>query len=311
MIMQKQAHDPGVRRQQQLILGPWDHGTIGKSKVGEVDFGPEATIDTMAANLEWYDRFLKQAPEAVAKPFVPVRYFSMGDNRWQEAQTWPPEGFTETLFYLQSDGKANTAGGTGILTKTPPEENQPADSFRADPENPTPACPVTGTRSLHAAIWAPVDQSPIEKRDDVLVYTSPGLTEPITFAGNLKATLHVTADTPDADWVVKLIDVRPDGFTQNLAVGILRGRYRDSLMAPKLLEPGKVTGITVDLGPCAATIAKGHRLRVDVCGAYFPLFDRNPNTGEGPFSDKTTVSTESVLHRPGALSYLVLPCRNP
>ena len=311
MIMQKQAHDPWVRRQQQLILGPWDHGTIGKSKVGEVDFGPEATIDTMAANLEWYDRFLKQAPEAVAKPFVPVRYFSMGDNRWQEAQTWPPEGFTETLFYLQSDGKANTAGGTGILTKTPPEENQPADSFRADPENPTPACPVTGTRPLHAAIWAPVDQSPIEKRDDVLVYTSPGLTEPITFAGNLKATLHVTADTPDADWVVKLIDVRPDGFTQNLAVGILRGRYRDSLMEPKLLEPGKVTGITVDLGPCAATIAKGHRLRVDVCGAYFPLFDRNPNTGEGPFGDKTTLSTESVLHRSGALSYLVLPCRNP
>ncbi|MCB1209103.1 MAG: CocE/NonD family hydrolase [Verrucomicrobiales bacterium] len=305
MIMQKQARDPKIRAQQQLILGPWDHGSIGKSKVGDVDFGPEATVDTMALNLDWFARYLKQDTAAQAKPFAPVRYFVMGDNAWREAQTWPPEGFTATSFYLHSDAEKR------MLSRTAPTTDQAADTFRADPANPVPACPVTEARPLHAAIWAPVDQSSIETRDDVLAYSTGPLAEPITFAGNLEAKLHVSADTPDADWVVRLVDVHPDGFAQNLAVGILRGRYRDSLMNPQPLEPGKVYEITVDLGPCAATIAKGHQLNVDISGAYFPLFDRNPNTGEGPFGSKTALATESVHHRPGALSRIILPCLNP
>ena len=305
MIMQKQARDPKIRAQQQLILGPWDHGSIGKSKVGDVDFGPKATVDTMALNLDWFAHHLKQDTTAQAKPFAPVRYFVMGDNAWREAQTWPPEGFTATSFYLHSDA------GKRMLSRAAPTSDQPADTFRADPANPVPACPVTEARPLHAAIWAPVDQSSIEARDDVLAYSTGPLAEPITFAGNLEAKLHVSADTPDADWVVRLVDVHPDGLAQNLAVGILRGRYRDSLMNPQPLEPGKVYEITVDLGPCAATIAKGHQLHVDISGAYFPLFDRNPNTGEGPFGSKTAIATESVHHRPGALSRIILPCLNP
>lgn len=305
MIMQKEARDPKIRAQQQLILGPWDHGSIGKSKVGDVDFGPKAIVDTMALNLDWFARHLKQDTAAQTKPFAPVRYFVMGDNTWREAQTWPPEGFSATSFYLQSDA------GKRTLSRTAPAADQPADTFRADPANPVPACPVTEARPLHAAIWAPVDQSSIEARDDVLAYSTGPLAEPITFAGNLEAKLHVSADTPDADWVVRLVDVHPDGLAQNLAVGILRGRYRDSLMNPQPLEPGKVYEITVDLGPCAATIAKGHQLHVDISGAYFPLFDRNPNTGEGPFGSKTAIATESVHHRPGALSRIILPCLNP
>ena len=305
MIMQKEARDPKIRAQQQLILGPWDHGSIGKSKVGDVDFGPKATVDTMALNLDWFAHHLKQDTTTQAKPFAPVRYFVMGDNAWREAQTWPPEGFTATSFYLHSDA------GKRMLSRAAPTSDQPADTFRADPANPVPACPVTEARPLHAAIWAPVDQSSIEARDDVLAYSTGPLAEPITFAGNLEAKLHVSADTPDADWVVRLVDVHPDGLAQNLAVGILRGRYRDSLMNPQPLEPGKVYEITVDLGPCAATIAKGHQLHVDISGAYFPLFDRNPNTGEGPFGSKTAIATESVHHRPGALSRIILPCLNP
>jgi putative CocE/NonD family hydrolase len=135
------------------------------------------------------------------------------------------------------------------------------------------------------------------------------LTEPLSFAGNVEAKLFVSADTPDADWAVKLVDVRPDGFAQNLATGILRGRYRDSLLVPSPLQPGKVYEITVDLGPCAATIAKGHRLRVDICGSLFPLYDRNSNTGEGPFGSSTLISTESVYHSSLKASRIVLPIK--
>jgi len=310
-IMRTQARDPAVRARQQLILGPWDHGTIGMSRVGDVDFGPAAALDPVAANIDWFDRFLKQDPAAAARPFPAVRYFSMGDNAWHEADSWPPAGVVPRAFHLRSDGHANSSRGTGTLTAEPPAADEPADSFRADPADPVPACPVTEQRPLHAATWGPVDQTALEARDDVLVYTGAPLAAPLRFAGSVEARLHVSADTPDADWVVKLVDVRPDGFAQNLAVGILRGRYRDSLDRPRLLEPGKVYEIAVDLGPVAATILPGHRLRVDVCGAYFPLFDRNPNTAAGPAGAATAVATERVLHAAATPSRIILPCLAP
>ena len=142
----------------------------------------------------------------------------------------------------------------------------------------------------------------------MLVYTSAPFTEPLTFAGNAKAELSVSADTPDADWVVKLIDVHPDGFAQNLAVGIMRGSFRDSELHPTPLQPGEVYEIVIDLGPIAAQIGKGHRLRVDICGAYFPLFDRNPNTAAGPFGKRSTVATEHVYHDRTRMSRIMLPC---
>ena len=311
VLMQQRARDPATRRQQRLILGPWDHGTIGKSKVAEVDFGADAALDVGSIQQDWFDRYLKQDAAAQAKPFPPVKYFSMGDNVWRDAQTWPPEGVVATSFFLHSDGQANTRNGNGRLSRQAPTQEQPSDSFKADPANPTPSSPVTETRPLKAAVWGPVDQRATEDRDDVLVYTSDVLTEPLTFAGNIEAKLHVSTDTPDADWVVKLIDVHPDGFAPHLARGILRGRYRRSLLKPELMQPGQVYEITVDLGPAAATIAKGHRLRVDISGADFPLYDRNPNTAEGIFGNKTAVANEQVYHTPGALSRIVLPVSIP
>ncbi len=306
--MHQQARDPKTRRRQQLILGPWDHGTIGRAKVGEVDFGKNAVIDAAGENLKWFNQFLKDQGTKTEDVDVPVRYFSMGDNVWHDAATWPPDGFSSIPFYLHSQGDANTGNGDGTLNQLPPTEDEVADSFRADPDDPTPACPVTETRSVMAATWAPVDQRPIEDRKDVLVYTSTPVTEPITFAGTAKAKLFVSADTPDADWVVKLIDVHPNGFAQNLVVGILRGSFRDSELHPTPLEPGRVYEVTIDLGPVAAQIGEGHQLRVDICGAYFPLFDRNPNTAEGPYGTRAVAATERVYHDRARMSRILLPC---
>ncbi|HND52170.1 MAG TPA: CocE/NonD family hydrolase, partial [Pirellulaceae bacterium] len=209
--MQRSAKDEATRQQQQLILGPWDHGTIGKAKVGDLDFGPNAEWDATGATLEWFDRQLKPGAQRPLKPLVPVRYFVMGENAWREAATWPPAGFQETSFYLHSGGKANTSSGDGRLDRTAPTGEEPSDRFRADPADPVPACPATAQRPLHAAHWGPVNQRSIEQRQDVLCYSTSALTEPLTFAGDARAELFVSADTPDADWVVKLIDVHPDG----------------------------------------------------------------------------------------------------
>lgn len=303
--MQQRAHNLGTRRQQQLILGPWDHGPT-RSKVGDVDFGPEAEIDSVGENLQWFDRFLKPTPQNTGK-FAPVRYFVMGANAWKESETWPPAGHRSTPFYLHSKGRANSLKGNGRLERAPPEKNQPADTFVADPANPAPANPATPDRPIGAAIWGPVDQRKIEERNDVLVYTSEPLSAPLAFAGNVSAELAVSADTPDADWVVKLIDVHPDGFAQNLVVGILRGSFRESEMKPSPLIPNQVYAVKVDLGPVAAQLKPGHRLRVDVSGAYFPLFDRNPNTGEGPFGRTARTANSKVYHDKQFVSRVLLP----
>jgi putative CocE/NonD family hydrolase len=308
--MQQLASDETTRKQQRLILGPWDHGSIGKSKVGELDFGPDAQWDSTAATLEWFDRTLKKDPHTPAAPLVPVRFFMMGENRWHESETWPPTGYETASFYFHSAGQANTRDGDGRLDPKAPAADEPVDRFQANPAAPVPACPVTEEQPLHAAKWSPVDQREIEDRRDVLCYTTDALTERLSFAGNASAELFVSADTVDADWVVKLIDVHPDGSAYNLAVGIMRGSFRDSELEPQPLEPNEVYKITVDLGPIAAQLAPGHRLRVDVCGSYFPLFDRNSNTGAGPFSATTAIATESVYHTSARASRILLPVSN-
>jgi putative CocE/NonD family hydrolase len=288
---------------QQLILGPWDHGTIGKSRVGDVDFGPEAVIDLPGENLAWFDRHLKKSTTA---PFSPVRYFSMGDGVWRNADNWPPADAKPISFYLHSGGHANTRRGDGRLTREAPDRAEPPDTFRADPADPVPAVPENATRPRYSAGWGPVDQGPTEDREDVLVYDLP-LREDLVFAGPLRAELWVSADTPDADWVVKVIDVRPDGFAQNLAVGIQRGSFRDSELNPTPLKPGQAYRISVDIAHAAARLEKGHKLRVEISGGYFPLYDRNTNTGEGPTSSRILVATERVLHAPGSASRVIVP----
>jgi putative CocE/NonD family hydrolase len=304
-LMHQHATHGHVRNKQQLILGPWDHGSIGRSKVGDWDFGETAVWDRTAANIQWLDRYLKPHNPRTQEKWSPVKYFSMGDNQWFNANSWPPAATINRSFFLHSNGTANTDSGT-ITTNRPPK-NQQADSFISDPDNPTPAYPANDTRPIDGVSWGPVDQRTIESRDDVLAYSSGVLTKPIRFAGNPTARLFVSANTTDADWVVKLVDVHPNGFAQNIAVGVLRGRFRESLLQPKLLEPGKVYEIEVDLGPVAATIEKGHELRVNICGAHFPLFDRNPNTGIGPYDGSSIKSTERVYHTRSMPSAIVLP----
>ncbi|MEJ7609141.1 MAG: CocE/NonD family hydrolase [Bryobacteraceae bacterium] len=288
------------RKNQQLILGPWDHGTIGKSKVGDLDVGNEAQLDLAQENLLWFDRFLKGK---ASKPFAPVRYFSMGDNRWRSAQTWPPSSAAFTPFYLHSVGRANTRGGSGALSRTAPIGEEHPDMFQADPANPVPSVP----RATNSVVWGPVNQDAGPDREDVLKYTSAVLTTPLTFAGPIRAEIYSFSDTRDADWVVKLIDVQPSGFAQDLAVGVLRGSFREGPSKHSLLEPGRVYLLDIDLGHVGARLDRSHRLRVEISGSNFPLYDRNTNTGEGPTRSNMTISHQKILHSQKTPSRIILP----
>ena len=160
----------------------------------------------------------------------------------------------------------------------------------------------------HGFINGADDNGPLAARKDILVYNSEPMTEPLAIAGPVKMKLFAATDGPDTDWVVKLIDVAPNGFAFNVCEGILRARYRKGVDKPELLKAGEVYEYEVDLVGTANVFLPGHRIRVDITSSHFPQFDRNPNTGE-PFgtSAKVRVAQQTVFHSAERASHILLP----
>jgi putative CocE/NonD family hydrolase len=152
------------------------------------------------------------------------------------------------------------------------------------------------------------DQRPLEERRDVLCYTSEPLTHALEITGPITVKLYAASSAPDTDFTAKLVDVRPDGYVQNLADGIIRARYRESRANPSLITPGMVYEYTIDLWSTSMVFHPGHRLRVEIASVNFPRFDRNPNTGHVLFSDgRLQSATQAIFHDAVRPSRIVLP----
>jgi putative CocE/NonD family hydrolase len=140
------------------------------------------------------------------------------------------------------------------------------------------------------------------------VYTTEPLTEPLEVTGPITVELYAASSTPDTDFTAKLVDVRPDGYAQNLADGIIRARYRNSRNIATLLTPGEVTHFTIDLWATSHLFAPGHCIRVEIASSNFPRFDRNLNTGaDQASSSQFQTATQTVLHDQRYPSHIVLP----
>jgi putative CocE/NonD family hydrolase len=190
---------------------------------------------------------------------------------------------------------------------TKPAGSSTPDRFRYDPDDPVPSvggnnCCGTPTSS------GPQDQRQIEGRRDVLLYTSDILQQEIEVTGPVKVVLFAASDGPDTDFVAKLIDVHPDGASYNMAEGIVRARYRESVGMPRPLTPGEVTRFEIDLVGTSVAFQKGHQIRVHVTSSHFPQFDRNPNTGD-PFgtTKEVRVAQQTIYHDASRPSHILLP----
>lgn len=305
--------DPTVREHHHFIIGPWDHEaylTVRSSAAGEKEFGPEAISGAglmTGLALQWFDRWLK-GDERSALGLPRVRYFTMGENRWREADAWPP-AFRLVRYYLRSNGGANSRFGDGMLSLEAPTTDEPPDSYLYDPADPVPSC---GGRTLHP-VFGPggiQDQREVEERNDVLVYTSPHLLEPVTIAGPVTVTLYAATSAPDTDFTAKLVDVQPDGYCANVAEGIIRARYRQSLDRAELVRPGEVTQYMIDLWDVAYTFRAGHRIRLEIASSNFPRFSRNLNCERDPeaaTAQEMQVAVQRILHSATYPSHLTLP----
>jgi putative CocE/NonD family hydrolase len=293
-----------ARRGSQLVIGPWGHGP--SQKFGALDFGPEANVDALALQLRWYDYWMKGIDNGLASE-PPVKLFVMGRNEWVHEREYPLARTAYKPFYFTSGGGANSSRGDGRLSWDKPAGPGAADRFRYDPDDPVPS--LGGNNCCGTPTPAgPMDQRPIEGRRDVLVYDSEFLSEELEATGPVKVVLYASSDAVDTDFVAKLVDVYPDGASYNMAEGILRARYRDSLTTPSPLRPGQVYRMEIDLVGTSVAFRKGHRVRVHVTSSHFPQFDRNPNTGAAfGTTSQVRVAQQTIHHDAERPSHVLLP----
>jgi putative CocE/NonD family hydrolase len=291
----------GVHR---ILIGPWAHDL--RYKFPGVDFGPESTIPLRGLQLQWFDQWLKGKDTPVMSQ-APVRIFVMGVNEWRDEKEWPPARARYTEFYLESGGHANTAAGDGTLGRKPQRDDAP-DRYTYDPMKPVPTRGGAVCCNPKVFPWGPMDQTPVERRRDVLVYSSHPLRRDVEVTGPVKVVLYASTSARDTDFTAKLVDVFPDGHARNLTDGILRLRYRDSIAKPIPAKPGQIYRLQVDAGVTSNVFRKGHRIRLEISSSNFPRFDRNPNTG-GPLADERQVrrAEQTVYHDAEHPSCVVLP----
>ena len=304
--LRSQAMTAEARQSQKLLMGPWGHllpYAVPTSKgTGEIDFGPESVIELHEHQLRWFDHFLKGVNNGILDE-PPIRLFVMGANRWRDESEWPLARTKYTKVYLHSNGKANSLRGNGQLSLVAPKDEQP-DRYVYDPNDPV---PTRGGTTLGIALGV-FDQNKIEEREDVLIYTGEMLTEDLEVTGPVVLKLFAASSAPDTDFTAKLIDVRPDGYAQNIVEGVVRARFRESLTAPTLITPDKVYEYTLDLWATSHVFKAGHRLRLEVSSSNFPRYDRNPNTGhEFGVDAEIQTARQTIFHDQRYPSHVVLP----
>ena len=288
----------GAGRSATLVMGPWSHANQ-QHVVGDVNFGFAANSAFMGMRgplhglqLDWYQRTIGDG-EALETDTGKVLLFVMGINQWREETEWPLSRAVDTHFHLRTDGR---------LTPESPSTAEQPDEFTYDPMNPV---PTTGGALLLSDEFrpGPLDQTAVEAREDVLVFTTEPLTEDVEVTGRVRAVLFAATDGPSTDWVARLCDVDETGVSRNVADGIVRVRAA---------TPGEAAEYVVDLWSTSIVFKAGHRIRVQVTSSNFPRWDRNLNTGE-PEETATTgrVARQQVFHDPACPSRIVLPVVPP
>jgi len=294
-----------ARDHQHLLAGPWCH-CKPQRVLGDIDFGfyaDEAGSGAAGYLLSFFDKYLKG--KDIDLPTV--RYFTMGRNTWHDASAWPLPNTTWQRIFLHSRGKANSCSGDGILSRDEPNI-EPVDTYIYDPQYPVFTAGGRGGIAENGFIYGPVDQVYVERRKDVLCYTSAELKQEIEITGPLELHLFASSSCRDTDFSVKLVDVYPDGRAFNVADGIVRAQYRNSFYQPELLKPDEVVEFIIRLGHASQAFLMGHRIRIDITSSNFPTFDRNMNTGNPIGEDTAGISAlQTVYHQAGYASYIDLP----
>ena len=307
--MRATGGSPAARNGTKLVMTCCGH-TRAQGLIG---WGPEAQTFDAALTNRWFDHYLKgvdngidREPDVQLFVMVPPDSGTDAGGFYLAADEYPLPQAQPIRFHLGSGGRANTRHGDGTLSREAPAG--PPDRFVYNPADPVPTMGgnlCCGDFLLRGA----VDQSDIELRDDVLVYTSEPLAEDLAVIGPVTVRLWASSTARDTDFTAKLVDVHIDGIAHNVLDRIVRARYRNgSKSAPSLITPGETYEYTIPLGDTATVFRRGHRIRLEVSSSNFPHFDRNLNTGHPLGQDAAMVTaTQTIFHDAAHPSYVELP----
>jgi len=293
LAARKGEKDPRTK----TIIGAWTHGELERTKAGDLDFGPDAKVNYDEIVLRWMDHYVKGVDNGVERE-KPVRIFVMGDNKWRDEDAWPLER-SETKDYVLN---ASTKKGGGTLLEHLAHSSSCYSELLSDP-----AHPVTDPYEAFGAR----DYKSLEGRDNVLVFDSFPFEKDMEVTGPVQATIYASADVPDFDLWVRILDVWPDGRAFNLmspGLDVLRASYRNGSLKPELLEPGKIYELKLDRMLTSNIFKAGHKIRVQISCSFFPHFSRNLQTGESEAtSSKTRVGHIRIYHWNDTPSSVTLP----
>lgn len=294
--------DPNVRRSQKLLIGPWPHRlSIDTSKLGDFDFGPHSMAPLPKEAVRWFDYWLKGIDNGIVDE-PRCRMFLMGANRWIETDTFPIAEGHDREYLLAANGPANSLFGEGALSDQHGASAQSTFTYNPARPAPTPFWKENFQNGTNE------DLRPIQRRDDVLVFTTEPLTEPLNVVGMLSAELYVSTSAVDTDFVARLSDVHPDGYAMRLNAGIVRLRFRDGYEQMKLVTPGEVVKVTVDMWATGHQFQPGHRVRLEVTSSAFPTWAPNFNTGGNVWEETEPIIAENSVHHSAQYpSRLILP----
>ena len=247
-----------------IVMGPWTHGAWARGnweKYAGQNFGMNTSkyfqdsLETPFFNYYLKDKGSFTMPEAVM--------FETGSNQWRKYDVWPAKNARTTSYYLLPDHKLSEKKKGKVFSE-----------YISDPANPVPytAATMSGRNNEYMA----EDQRFASKRNDVLWFQTDTLKAPLTVAGKVTADLQVSMTGSDADFIVKLIDVLPDGTQRLVRAEVIRGKFRNSFEQPEAFVPGKVSRVLLELPDASHQFLPGHRVMVQVQSSWFPLVDRNP-----------------------------------
>jgi putative CocE/NonD family hydrolase len=309
--MKRFGATPQARRPH-IVIGPWIH--IINTPVGDgIDYGPDATIDLNGYTARWFDHFLKGIDNGVEKD-PPVYVFVMGENKWHAEQDWPLPEAKPTKYYLISNRHANSLTGIGGLTTIPPD-TAGSNSYVYDPRNPT----LDTSDSAGLANQGARDTRLSALGDEILVFQTPPLRSPVEVTGPIEATLYAATSARDTDWMVRLVDVYPDGRSLFLAEGVMRARNRDPANEGRFnaaqlttIESGKVYQYTIRFWRDTANLfQRGHRIGVEISSSWYPYYIPNLNTGADNLAmvslSEAVVAHQTVCHGGAYPSHILLP----
>jgi putative CocE/NonD family hydrolase len=293
------AKDLGVRDNQYLVIAPTLH--CGYTRASENTIVGERSVGDARLNYDeqiysWFDLMLKNIDNDFKEKTPRVQYYTMGSNKWQNSEQWPPENIEMTNFYLTSNGSANTLNGDGKLTTLKRKVKNNTDSFLYDPMNPVQSVGGGVCCMGNALKGGSFDQQEIELRKDVLVYSTDPLKKGFEVTGFINSTIYLSSDVKDTDITVKLIDVHPDGRAFNIDETIQRVRYREGYDKEVFMEKGKVYKVNMTPMSTSNYFKKGHQIRIEISSSNFPRFARNLNTGGNNYDETKSVIANNKIH---------------